>query len=80
MKYHKTRDGRKILIKDMELDHLKHTIRKIEQLASKGIIIRSGGGTTAEDMWYDEKICVDEEALKYMNYYEYKNELSRRYL
>ncbi len=78
MKYHKTKDGKKILIKDMELDHLKNTIRCFERMASEGITVRSGGGSTAEDMWYEEDVYEGEKALRYLNYYEYKAELSRR--
>lgn len=78
MKYHRTKDGRKILLADMEINHLRDTIKLIERRAIRGITIKSGGGTTADDMWYDEDLLEGEEALKYMNYQSYVNELQRR--
>ena len=78
MKYHIDKTGRKILIKDLETSHLENIIKFIEQKAKNGLVIQHGGGTTAEDMWYDEDHLFGEEVLEHMNYYDYKNELNSR--
>lgn len=79
MKYHKTKEGNKIKLSDLELSHLKNIIAWIERKARDGITVRfGGGGCFAEDMWYDEDTYFGEEALKELNYYEYKAELSKR--
>ncbi len=78
MKYHTTKEGNKIKLSDLELYHLKNIIKWIERKASDGVTFRSGGGTCAEDMWYDEDTYYGEEALKKLNYYNYKAELERR--
>ena len=79
MKYHKTKDGRKIKLCDLELNHLKNIIRYIERRADEGhtIIIGSGVGDPA-DMWMDELTLYGEEALNRLNYYHYKEELEKR--
>jgi len=78
MKFHKTKDGRKIKLADLELSHLKNILKCIERKAKKGLTIRMGGGSTAEDMWYDENTYYGEEAKRQLNYYDYKAELERR--
>lgn len=78
MKYHKTRDGVKILLRDLELSHLKNILKWIERKASEGLTVRMGGGSTAEDMWYDEETFYGERAMVELNYYDYKAELARR--
>lgn len=78
MDYHKTKDGKKILISEMDLEHLKNTINWIERKAKRGIVIVDGGGTTAEDMWYDEYILTGPEALNHLNYHLYTSELLKR--
>jgi hypothetical protein len=78
MKYHTTKNGKRILLKDMTIDHLKNTILWIERKAANGITVRSGGGSTAEDIYYDEETYSGEKALKLLNYYSYKAELSKR--
>ena len=78
MKYHITREGKKIKLCDLELGHLKNILKWIEKKADEGITIRRGGGFTAEDMWYDEEELYGERALEYLNYYQYKAELNKR--
>ena len=78
MKYHTTKEGNKIKLSDLELYHLKNIIRWIERKSAEGVTFRSGGGTCAEDMWYDEDTYYGEEALKKLNYYDYKAELGKR--
>jgi hypothetical protein len=78
MKYHKTKNGTKIKIIDLKLSHLKNILRWIDRKATEGLTVRMGGGSTAEDMWYDEDIYYSEDARRQLNYYDYKAELSRR--
>lgn len=78
MKYHTTREGKKIKLKDLDLDHLKNIINYIEKKAEEGVLIRCGGGSTPEDFWYDEDLIIGDEALVYLNYKVYKKELKRR--
>lgn len=78
MKYHIDKNGNKILIKDLKTDHLKNIIKLIERKAKEGLIVRYGGGTTAEDIWYDEDHLFDDDAKKHMNYNDYVAELESR--
>ena len=78
MEYHKTKNGTKIKLKDLKLSHLKNIIRWIDRKAAEGLIVRTGGGSTAEDMWYDEDTYYGEDARRELNYYDYKAELSKR--
>lgn len=78
MKYHKTKDGTKIALADLEIGHLKNIIRWIERKSVEGFTTRDGGGTDCEDMWYYEQTFYGEEALIELNYYDYKNELRKR--
>ena len=78
MKYHKTKDGKKIKISDLDTNHLINIIKYIKRKAKKGLIIRIGGGYDANDMWYDEYELYGKEAKKYMNYKSYKKELKSR--
>ena len=79
MKFHKTKDGKKILLSDLELSHLENIIKWIEKKAIDGLTIRHGGsGNCAEDMWYDEDTLYGKKAKKEMNYKDYISELERR--
>lgn len=78
MDYHRTKQGKDILISDLTLDHLKNIISLIERRAKKGVIKKMGGGHDADEMWYDETILYGEEALKELNYYDYKKGLDKR--
>ena len=78
MKYHKTKDGKKIKLQDLELSHLENIIKWIERKAKEGITVRIGGGFCAEDMWYDEETYYGEEAKSQLNFDDYKAELERR--
>lgn len=79
MEYHKTKDGVKIELKDLRLTHLNNIIGWIERKAEKGLVVRSGGGSCAEDMYYDEDTLYGEDVLRRLNYYDYKNELNKRH-
>ncbi len=78
MKFHKTKDGKKIKLADLELSHLKNIIKWIEHKAKEGLTVRMGGGSNAEDMWYDEDTYFGEEAKRQLNFYDYKAELESR--
>lgn len=79
MKFHKTKDGKKIKLADLELSHLENIIKWIERKAKEGLTVRYGGsGSCAEDMWYDEDIYFGEKAKRQLNFYDYKAELERR--
>lgn len=78
MRIHRTRDGVKIRLCDMTDAHLIATIRLLERKAKKGVVCRSGGGSCAEDIWYDEELLEGEEALSYLGYFDYLKELKRR--
>ena len=80
MKYHKTKEGRKIKLKDLELDHLKNIIKWIDRKAEEGLLLQDGGGYDASDMWYEEETLYGEDARKELNYYSYISELNRREL
>ena len=77
--YHKTREGEKILIQDMDNNHLINTMKFIERKAAEGLTVRYGGGSH-DDFYYDEDHYIGEDALKYMNFYAYKNEAYKRNL
>ena len=78
MKFHTTKDGRKIKLSDLEMSHLKNIIKWIERKAEEGLTIRMGGGFTGEDIWYDEKTYYGEDAKRQLNFSDYKDELDRR--
>jgi hypothetical protein len=78
MKFHKTKDGKKIKLADLELSHLENIIKWIERKAKEGLTVKMGGGSTAEDMWYDEETYFGEKAKKQLNFYDYKSELKSR--
>ena len=78
MKYHRTRDGKKIKLSNLELEHLINIIKYIKRKAKEGFRIEMGGGQDADDMWYNFYIIYGKEAKKYMRYKAYKKELKRR--
>ena len=77
-KIHTTKDGRKIKICEMTTNHLQNYIRLIELKAKNGFVVRSGGGTCAEDMWMDEKTYYGNDVKRIFNYKDYKEELEKR--
>lgn len=60
--------------------HLLNTIKWIERKADEGLTIRYGGGSCAEDMWYDEDTIYDDRAKREMNYTIYVKEAKKRKL
>jgi hypothetical protein len=77
-KSHKTKDGREIKISDLETTHLENIIKMINEKSKKGLIVRTGGGSCAEDIWYDEEIVYGDEVKNILNYSDYEDELNRR--
>lgn len=73
-KYHTTKDGIKIKIKDLETSHLLNIINLIEKMSKNGYTVIDGGGTCAEDMWFDSETYYGEEAKKLLNFYDYIKE------
>jgi hypothetical protein len=78
MKVHTTKDGKKIKLCNMTDDHLQATISLLERKAEEGVTVRMGGGSCAEDMWYDEDTLYGNEALERLGYVEYVKERNRR--
>ena len=78
MEIHTTREGKKIRLRDMTDSHLAATIRLFERRAKDGVTVRMGGGSCAEDIWYDEDTLSGEEALDRLGYADYVKERDRR--
>jgi methylmalonyl-CoA mutase cobalamin-binding subunit len=79
MKYHTTKSGKKILLSDLELSHLKNIIKLIEKKAKEGLKIIMGGGSIYEgDIWYDEETYYGEKCKNELGYYFYVKELKSR--
>jgi hypothetical protein len=78
MECHITKEGKKIKLSDLETYHLKNIINWIERKSKEGLKIKYGGGTCADDMYYDEDILYGKKALKQLKYKSYKKELEKR--
>jgi len=74
---HRTRDGRKIPLREMGDIHLLNTISLIASKAKAGVIASRGGGSSP-DFWYDEERLTGKEALEYLSYDCYLEEAKRR--
>lgn len=74
---HTTKDGRKILISDMDDGHLLNTIKWIERHAKEGFYVNDGCGSH-KDYYYDETYYQGEEALEHLNYSFYVKEANKR--
>jgi hypothetical protein len=73
---HKTKDGKLIDLKDLELHRLKKIIKKIKRKAIKGTFIEEEnifGGRN-----FSDKYIVGKEVKDHFNYEVYKQELKRR--
>lgn len=75
---HRMKDGTEMDLKDMSAKHLRNTINLLRQKAHEGLTISKGGGTCAEDMWYDEYEVFDAAAWELMKGPKYEAELKRR--
>jgi hypothetical protein len=72
------KDGNEIAISSMGTRHLKNTIRVLSNMAQEGVTVRYGGGSCAEDIWYDEDLLKGQEARDHLNIAAYEDELKRR--
>lgn len=72
---HRTASGTLLPISEMSDKHLQNTILMIKRHASQGVKIRYGGGSTADEMWYDEDIVYGAEALNHLGYRHYKKRI-----
>jgi len=75
---HKDKHGNETPLKDLETSHLKNIIRWHNRIAEEGLTLRYGGGSCAEDIWYDEDVLYGKEALDHLKTSEYIAELSSR--
>lgn len=79
MKYHITKEGKKIKLADLEPDHLKNILRWIERKSKEGLHVISGAcGSCAEDMWADEDIYFGKTVKAKLNFSAYEIELEHR--
>ena len=58
----------------MDNHHLECTIRWLERKAEEGVFMQVGGGSCADDMYYDEYMLFGQEALEQLNYADYVEE------
>jgi len=75
---HTTKNGDQIALSKLEDSHLQNIINLMQRKAKEGIVVRYGGGSSADDIWYDEDHLYGEEALAKMHYSEYAAEQKRR--
>jgi hypothetical protein len=75
---HTRKDGTKIKLCDMSDSHLTATIRLMKRKAEEGIVVMDGGGSCEDDFWYEEYRLRGKDALDYMGYVDYVEELERR--
>ena len=78
MKFHITKDGKKTKLEDLETSHLENIIKLIERKSVEGFVRKSGGGSCAEDMWYEEETIFGSDVKRELNFYDYQNELNKR--
>lgn len=68
---HTTKSGEVIELSKISDRHLQNIIAMLERKAADGVTVRYGGGSTADDIWYDEDVLFGDEALDYLHYGEY---------
>lgn len=78
MKYHITKEGKKIKLSDLETSHLKNIVKLIKRRAKEGVTISSGGGYFSDEIWYDEETIYGKKAKEHLGYKLYKKELKKR--
>lgn len=78
MSYWVTKDGRRIAYKNIDDRHLMNILRFIEKMAIDGYVVRSGGGGSIDEIWYDEYTIYGEEVYNFFDYYGLLKEAKRR--
>lgn len=78
--HHTQKDGTVIPIAEMTDKHLLCTIALFEKRCAEGVIVRSGGGSCAEDMWYDEDRLTGKKAEAHVGLAAYRLEAQKRNL
>lgn len=77
---HKTKEGIKIPLSELNEDHLKNIIAYIKRKAKIGILFQNGGGQDSNDIWYNEERLYGKQIKRYLHYKKYKEELKKRNL
>jgi len=72
VKTHTTKDGRIILISDLNDNHLKNIIKKFEKQANEGLSVYNDSFPNGID------ILFGSDALDVLNYQDYVDELNSR--
>lgn len=76
---HETKDGTCVAISKMTDSHLLNTIRYFQRKAKDGVVVWCGGsGFSGDEMWFDEGIVYNEEALRHLNIEYYLIEARKR--
>ena len=77
---HITKDGREMLISDMDDKHLLNTIKWIGRRAKEGFYVKCGFayGDSHKDYYYDEYHYQGKEAQEHLNYSSYVEEANKR--
>lgn len=78
MKTWTTQNGDEIKYNKLEDSHLLNILKWIENKAEKGILIQSGGGFDAEDMWFEEDEIEGDEVFERYDYEGLKKEALKR--
>ena len=75
--YHITREGKKILLQDLDDDHLDNIINHIERKSKEGILVGYGSEMLDPDE-LDTDWIYEDDAKDFMNYDYYVKEKERR--
>lgn len=75
---HIDKNGKKWELNEIGDDHLENIINLIKRKCVEGVTLRSGGGSSPEDYWYDEDYLYGKKAFKHLNGPKYLEELNRR--
>jgi hypothetical protein len=76
--YHVTMQVGEIEVKNLDDNHLHNIIEMIKLRAKAGIVVKSFGGNTPDDYWFEETTLHGKKARNVMGYEAYKVEQKRR--
>jgi len=74
----KTQNGDLIPYKNLKDYHLSNIIKWIEKKAKDGMILQFGGGSSPDDMWYEEEVIYGSDVLSRYDHEGLLKELSQR--